>query len=77
MQRTNREAPAHRAGRTAASRRPSVLMLRYTGERASVATGRPEIAPQRFDDASAAVVSTGSRGAGRGAALAEPSEYRT
>jgi hypothetical protein len=52
-------------------------MLRYTEERASVATGRPDIAPQRFDDASAAVVSTGCREAGRGAALAEPSEYRT
>ena len=60
MQRTDRETPAHRVGGPRASGRPGVVMLRYTGDEASVAT---DIAPQRFANA---------RGAVRRLAAAEP-----
>jgi hypothetical protein len=42
----------------------------------SIDSWRPDIAPQRFDDASAAVTSTGCGGIGHGAARAERSSHR-
>ena len=47
MQRTNRGAPAHRAGGPASVTPPSVVMLRYTEERACVATGHRTAAVRR------------------------------